>query len=120
MKRSPPDRALKAKLFRGLADSSRLAVLEALRDGSRCVSEVVGTTGLSQPNASAHLACLTECGLITRERRGEVVYYGIADPPGIRGLEAAGALPRDVRAPIYPRPRYQAGPPPAPTAGAGG
>lgn len=57
--------ALKAKLFRGFADPSRLAVLEALKDGARCVSEVVGITGLSQPNVSAHLSCLEDCGLLT-------------------------------------------------------
>ena len=101
---------MKAKLFRGLADSSRLAVLEALRDGSRCVSEVVGTTGLSQPNASAHLACLTDCGLITRERRGKFVYYGIADPRVIRVLEAAEAILSDVGAHIYRCTRYEPSP----------
>jgi len=39
------------------ADPSRLAVLEALRDGRRCVSDLVRLTGLTQPNVSAHLAC---------------------------------------------------------------
>lgn len=67
----PKDLLLKAKLFRGLADRSRLAVLEALRDGPQCVSEIVAATGLSQPNASTHLSCLGECGLVTRERRGK-------------------------------------------------
>ncbi|MBI2544891.1 MAG: winged helix-turn-helix transcriptional regulator [Candidatus Rokubacteria bacterium] len=67
-----PDLPLQAKLFRGLADPSRLAVLEALRDGPRCVSEVVAATGLSQPNASAHLACLEDCGLVIRDRRGNL------------------------------------------------
>ena len=40
--------ALKAKFFRGLADSSRLAVIEALRDGSRNVTQIMEITGLSQ------------------------------------------------------------------------
>jgi ArsR family transcriptional regulator, cadmium/lead-responsive transcriptional repressor len=84
---SPPDQALKAKLFRGLADASRLAVLEALRDGPRCVSEVVAATRLSQPNASGHLACLGDCGLVSRERRGKFVYYAIADKRVVQVLE---------------------------------
>ena len=54
----------KAKLFRGLADLSRLKILEVLRTGSKCVSELVTLTGLSQPNVSAHLSCLAECGLV--------------------------------------------------------
>jgi DNA-binding transcriptional regulator GbsR (MarR family) len=59
-----PALELKAKLFRGFADPSRLALLDALRQGERTVTELVAATGLSQPNASAHLACLRECGLV--------------------------------------------------------
>jgi DNA-binding transcriptional ArsR family regulator len=73
-------RALKSKLFRGFADASRLAILETLRGGPLCVSDVVSRTGLSQPNTSAHLACLEGCGLVTRQRRGQHVEYAIADP----------------------------------------
>ena len=109
--RSASDRPLKAKLFRGLADPSRLAVLEALRDGPRCVSEVVAATELSQPNASAHLACLAECGLVTRERRGKFVYYGIADKRVVRVLEEAEAILTEVGAHIFRCTRYELRPP---------
>ena len=50
---------LKAKLFRGFGDSSRLSILECLRQGPLTVGEIVNQTGLSQPNTSNHLACLT-------------------------------------------------------------
>lgn len=99
-------RLLKAKLFRGLADPSRLAVLDALRDGPRCVSEVVAATGLSQPNASAHLACLGECGLVSRERRGKFVYYAIADKRVIEVLEEAERILQEVGTHIYQCTRY--------------
>ena len=101
------DRSLKAKLFRGLADPSRLAVLEALRYDPRCVSEVVAATGLSQPNASAHLACLGECGLVSRERRGKFVYYGIADKRVVKILEEAEGILGEVGAHIYRCTRYE-------------
>src|SRR3990170_2812451 len=99
----------KAKLFRGLADPSRLAVLEALRDGPRCVSAVVTATRLSQPNASGHLACLRECGLVTRERRGKFVYYAIADKAVVKVLEETDTVldrvaPGVARCPRYDRP----------------
>lgn len=112
MTTAPVDRALKAKLFRGLADPSRLAVLEALRDGPRCVSEVVAATGLSQPNASTHLGCLVDCGLVARERRGRFVYYGIADKRVVKVLEEAEGVLQGVGAHIYRCTRY----PPRPTA----
>jgi DNA-binding transcriptional ArsR family regulator len=72
--------ATKAKLFRGLGDPSRLAVLEGLRAGARCVTDVVELTGLSQPNVSGHLACLLDCGLVVREQRGRFAYYSISGP----------------------------------------
>lgn len=103
----PKDLLLKAKLFRGLADRSRLTVLEALRDGPRCVSEIVAATDLSQPNASAHLACLEECGLVTRERRGKFVYYGIADKRVVKVLEEVEAILSEVAAEVFRCTRYE-------------
>ena len=83
---------LTAKLFRGLADPSRLALLEALRDGERSVSELVTTTGLSQSNASNHLACLKECGLVRSLQDGRFVFYRLADPEVGRMLGSADVV----------------------------
>ena len=76
-----------AQLFHGFADRSRLSIVEALRGGERRVSDVVATTGLTQPNVSMHLACLWECGLVAREKRGREVYYRLI--PGVAELLAA-------------------------------
>ena len=85
------DTSLRPCLFHGLADPSRLRILEALTDGSRRVSDIVEATGLSQPNASMHLACLFDCGLVDRERRGREVHYRLA--AGVAPLlRAADAL----------------------------
>lgn len=84
--------ALRAKLFRGLADPSRLGVLEALRDGPLPVGAVVTRTGLSQPSVSMHLACLAECGLVRWRRRGRFVDYEIADKRVVRVLDEAEDL----------------------------
>jgi len=106
---NPTDRRrrLKAKLFRGFSDVSRLSVLEALRDGPRCVTEVVAATGLSQPNTSAHLACLGDCGLVTRERRGKFVYYGIADKRVVRMLDGAAGMLDEIGARVSRCSRYE-------------
>lgn len=69
----------KAKLFQGFADPSRLTIVEALRSGERTVSEICHDTGLSQSNASNHLACLLGCRLVSREQRGRFAYYRLAD-----------------------------------------
>lgn len=70
---------LRAVLFHGLSDPSRQRVIELLRQEPARVTDVVRATGLSQPNASTHLACLWECGLADRERRGREVRYRLAD-----------------------------------------
>ena len=82
-----PDRTrLAAKLFRGFADPSRLAILQALRDGPRSVGQLVATTGLSQPNVSNHLACLRDCGLVASERVGRRVVVVVV----VGAVHAAG------------------------------
>lgn len=77
----------RAQLFHGFSDSSRLSIVQALRDGERRVSDVVAVTALTQPNVSMHLACLWECGLVAREKRGREVYYRLV--PGVADLFAA-------------------------------
>ncbi len=83
---------LTAKLFRGFADPSRLAILETLRCGERCVSDVVHATGLTHSNVSSHLACLKDCGLVTARQEGRYIYYRLADPEVEVVLESAEAI----------------------------
>lgn len=98
--------ALKAKLFRGFSDPSRLAILEALRDGPLSVGEIVSITGLSQPNTSNHLSCLFDCGLVVREQRGRYVYYRLGDDRVAPLLETADEILSDVAKGIYECTRY--------------
>ncbi|MFW6060000.1 MAG: ArsR/SmtB family transcription factor [Phycisphaeraceae bacterium] len=67
-------------LFRALADPTRLRVLNLLRDGERCVCELVDVIGGPQPKISRHLAHLREAGLVVSRRRGQWIYYRLADP----------------------------------------
>jgi DNA-binding transcriptional ArsR family regulator len=61
--------------FRGLGEPSRLALVEQLAHGDQRVNDLAAATGLSQPNVSKHLACLWDCGLVERERRGREIHY---------------------------------------------
>jgi DNA-binding transcriptional ArsR family regulator len=100
--------ALKAKLFRGLADPSRLALLEALREGPQTVTALVETTGLSQPNVSNHLRCLLDCGLVRRSRRGRFVVYRLSDERIAELLQLAEQVLADVARGVYHCTRYNA------------
>ncbi|MEN9937605.1 MAG: hypothetical protein RLZZ387_4184 [Chloroflexota bacterium] len=97
---------IKAKLYRGLADPSRLAILEALRGSPRTVSELVEATGLSQSNTSNHLACLWDCGLVTREQQGRFVRYRLSDARVAQLLSLADELLADVARGVYECTRY--------------
>jgi DNA-binding transcriptional ArsR family regulator len=69
---------IEAKFFKGLADKSRLTILESVMDSEKTVSDIVKLTKLSQSNVSNHLACLLECGLVTRSRDGQRAYYQLS------------------------------------------
>lgn len=97
---------IKAKLFRGLSDPSRLGILEALRDGPLSVTEIAETTGLSQSNTSNHLGCLHDCGLVSREQRGRFVFYRLSDERVGALLATADELLLDVAKGVYECVRY--------------
>ena len=96
-----------AKLFRGLSDLSRLRVLDALRDRPLRAGEVVERTRLGQSNASMHLRCLAECGLVTWDRRGKFMHYEIADKRVMKLLDQAEELLLQVGPLIEACPRYR-------------
>lgn len=87
---------VRAKLFRGLSDLSRLRVLDVLRDGPLSVGMIATRAQLSQPNTSMHLACLAECGLVRRERRGKFMHYEIVGKRVVKLLDQADELLLEV------------------------
>lgn len=97
---------LQAKLFRGFSDPSRLAILEVLREGPLTVGEIVRATKLSQPNASNHLACLRDCGLVVARQEGRFVYYELGDKRVGQLLRLADELLAEVARGVYECTRY--------------
>ena len=96
---------LRGLLFHGFSDRSRLAIVEALLTGERRVSDLVVATGLTQPNASMHLGCLWDCGLVAREKRGREVYYRLVD--GVTELfQAADRVLAEAGTTVGACPRY--------------
>lgn len=97
---------VKARLFRGFSDPSRLRILEALRTGELTVGAIVEQTGLSQSNVSNHLSCLRDCGLVTAEQRGKYVAYKLSDVRVDELLTLAEILLADVARGVYECTRY--------------
>ena len=83
-----------AALFRGLAEPSRLMILQVLGDAEHTVTEICDATGLGQSNVSNHLACLLGCRLVAREQRGRFAHYRLADERISALLELGGDIGR--------------------------
>ena len=58
-------------LLRALAAPVRIAIVLQLRESARCVHELVGALGVTQPLISQHLRVLEDAGLITRTRQAQ-------------------------------------------------
>lgn len=86
-----PKQALYAEfavIARALAHPHRLELLEHAAQGAMPVETLAERVGLSVANASQHLRQLREAGLVTAERDGKFVRYGLADD-AILGLIAS-------------------------------
>ena len=68
---------LHASVCKGFADPKRLILINALRYGEMSVTDLCATTGITQSNASQHLAVLRSKGLVTSRRDGQRVYYTV-------------------------------------------
>ena len=97
---------LKAKLFRGFSDPSRLRILDTLRDKPLTVSQIVESTGLTQSNVSNHLGCLKDCGLVVAEQSGRFVIYRLSDDRVADLLGLAESFLSDIARGIYECTRY--------------
>ena len=67
------------RLFKGLADHTRLRVINLLLHGELCVCDIQHVLGSPQPNVSRHLAYLKHSGLVFDRREGQRMYYRLAE-----------------------------------------
>jgi ArsR family transcriptional regulator len=92
---------LRARIFNALSDPVRLEILEFIRDGEKCVCEIVPHLNLIQPLVSRHLKILKDTGIVRCRKDGTKRMYSIVDPR-IYGIvdslssELASALMKEV------------------------
>ena len=68
-----------ARIFYALSDPIRLEILNFLRNGERCVCEIVPHLNLIQPLVSRHLKILKGAGIIRCRKEGTKRLYSIVD-----------------------------------------
>jgi DNA-binding transcriptional ArsR family regulator len=68
-----------AEYFSVLGEPMRLRILNLLRDGEKCVQDLVEATETSQANVSKHLKVMVQAGILTRRSEGTQAYYSVED-----------------------------------------
>ena len=66
------------RVFKALADPTRVRIVGLLLGGEVCVCHIHETLGIPQSKASRHLAYLRRAGIVDGEKRGLWVYYRLA------------------------------------------
>ncbi len=87
----PDDPDALARFFQGLADPTRVRILEFLLDGPKTAGEIVCHLGQKQASVSSHLGCLRHCGYARARRDGRNIVYEIVDDR-IRDILVMGEL----------------------------
>lgn len=78
---------LHARVCKALADPTRLLIINELRDGPRSVGEIAEGLEISQPNVSRHLALLRDRGIVTTQRVGSSIFYGLTSTKIVRAVD---------------------------------
>jgi DNA-binding transcriptional ArsR family regulator len=69
----------KSTVFHALSDPIRLEIVAYLRDGEKCVCEIVPHLNLIQPLVSRHLKILKDAGIVRFRKDGTKRMYSIVD-----------------------------------------
>jgi ArsR family transcriptional regulator len=80
-------RQFKSEIFQGLANPTRIAIVELLRDGELSAGQLIERLDIEQANASQHLAVLRAKHIVVSRKVGAQVYYSIRDRALIEVLE---------------------------------
>ena len=70
----------KSTIYHALSDPIRLEIIAYLRDGEKCVCEIVPHLNLIQPLVSRHLKILKDAGIVRCRKDGTKRMYSIVDP----------------------------------------
>ena len=71
---------LKAELVQAAAHPLRLAIIDHLRAGERCVGDLAEALGAERSNVSRHLAVMVKAGLLASRKGGLNVFYSLRTP----------------------------------------
>ncbi len=83
---------LKAEILKALAQPTRLKILELIRNGEKCICEIVPAINGEQSNISRHISLMQKSHLVTTRKDGVKVMVKVKDPKIFDILDGIGLL----------------------------
>lgn len=77
-----------ASFLKGFGHPQRLLLLCSLLEEEKCVTDLAGELGLSQPLISQHLKVLRDEGIVAARRDAQKIFYALRDETALRIMEA--------------------------------
>jgi DNA-binding transcriptional ArsR family regulator len=68
------------KVFKALADPTRIKILELLKKRSMTAGEISEHFDMKKPSISHHLSILSNANLIYSEKKGQFIHYSLNYP----------------------------------------
>ena len=69
-----------AEITKAVAHPLRIAVIEFLKDGERCVCDIAEHVGSERSNVSRHLGLMVRAGVLSCRKEGLKVFYTLRTP----------------------------------------
>ena len=82
----------RARVIKALGHASRLAMVEELSRGERCVCELRDLVGADLSTVSKHLSVLRNAGIVEDDKRGVQVFYRLKVPCVLNFLSCVEAV----------------------------
>jgi len=83
---------LKAEILKALAQPTRMKILECLRDGEKCICEIVPAIHGEQSNISRHISLMQKTHLVSTRKEGVRVMVKVSDPNVFEIMDSIGLL----------------------------
>jgi DNA-binding transcriptional ArsR family regulator len=80
-------REYKASIFQALAHPTRIAIVEALREGEVSARVIQERLGIEQANLSQHLAILRSRQIVNARKEGNQVFYSLRNKVLVKVLD---------------------------------
>jgi DNA-binding transcriptional ArsR family regulator len=69
-----------AEIAKAVAHPLRVAVIDFLKDGEKCVCDIAEHVGSERSNVSRHLAVMVHAGVLSCRKDGLKVFYSLRTP----------------------------------------